>query len=148
MSSKTKSTSNSTMQYGQTAPTESPDIAAARTEANTDPGPDPSIQYGFARQKQAAARDLSNPFGPNYSPETAAAMKYSRENDIDTAHGQALQVDAFNRKQAKFQKLYALAGLTAPKTVQTSGSTTGTVSQPLWPGLLSSGISAGLSAAF
>jgi hypothetical protein len=146
MSKKTKTNQNTTMTYGfQTAP-ETPDVQAARTAA-TDNTPDPSIQFHAAQQKQQLNNSLSNPFGGNVSPETLDAIRYARQADIDTQAGQATQEDAFRRRQTRFGNLYAMAGLTQPRLVQTGGSMTGTVSQPIWPGLLQSGISAGIGAA-
>lgn len=135
------------MSYGFMTPPETADTQAAREAAAAASRPDPSIPWQFARQKQNLTRSMNNPFGANISPETFEAMRYARESDIDQAHGQALREDAFRRGNARFQNLYAIAGLSQPRMVQTGGTTTGTVSQPLWPGLLMGGINAGIGAA-
>lgn len=146
MSKKTKSNQKTSMSYGYMTPTDTPDIIAARQAAAAEEGQDPGIQYRAARQKQALSKTLSNPFGANVSPETLEAMRYARESDIDQQAGQAAREDYFRRKQARFQRLYGMAGLTAPRLVQTGGTSQGTVSQPIWDSLLMGGIGAAAQA--
>lgn len=135
------------MTYGSVTPAETDDIRAARAEAQTDPGANPAIQFSAARRKRSIRNSLANPFGANVSPETLEAMRYAREAEVDQDAGQAMKEDYFNRKQARFQKLYAMAGLTQPRIVQTGGTSTGTVSQPFnWGGLISGGLSAAAGA--
>jgi hypothetical protein len=145
MSSKSKTKTNTTMTYGSVTPQDTPDIIAARQAAAQDSGADPTIKYRFARQRDRVNNDFS-PFGANIAPETAEAMRYSRLGDLDNQFGAELAADSFRRRQQKFQNLYSMAGLTAPRIVQTGGSSTGTVSQPMWPGLIAGGLSAAAGA--
>src|SRR5262249_25879972 len=145
MSKKTKTQQSSTMNYGWQTPPETADVQAARTAA-TDVSADPSIQFRAGMQKQALNNSLSNPFWANVAPETLDAIRYARNADIDQQTGEAMREDAFRRRQTRFGNLYAVAGLSQPRLVQTGGSMTGTVSQPIWPGLLQSGIQAGIGA--
>lgn len=147
MSKKTKTNQSTTASYGWQTPPTSPDVQALQTEIDSGEQADPGIQFRAARQKQSLHNSLHNPFGANVSPETLEAMKYAREADIDTQTGQASREDFFRRKQARFGKLYAKAGLTQPRLTQTGGTMQGTVSQPMWPDLLMAGINAGTQAA-
>lgn len=146
MSSKSKTTQNSTMTYGHVSTPDTPDVIAARNAAQESAKADPTIPFRFARAKQNLDNGLNSKFGADYAPETREAMKYSRGNELDQEHGLALQQDAYRRQQQKFGNLYQMAGLTQPRVVQTGGSSQGTVSQPMWPGLISGGLSAGLGA--
>lgn len=135
------------MSYNYMTPADTPDVTAARAAANENSQSDPSIQYRAANQIQASNNSLNNPFGANVAPETLEAMKYARNNQIGQQEGQEMQTDAYNRKQAKFQNLYALAGLTSPKLVQTGGSATGSQTTPFnWGGFAAGGLSAALGA--
>lgn len=132
------------MTYGwQNMPT-TPDIDAYRQSVTQDAGADPAIQYHYARRRGDIDRSYNNPFGAEYSPEMRDAITRGQKSELDQEHGAALSADAFRRRQLKQQQLYQLAGLTSPRMVQTGGSTTGTVSQPLWPGIIAGGIQAGM----
>lgn len=145
MSSKSKTESKSTMTYGQTAPIDSPDISTYRQQVEEDTGrADPTIGYAAANEKKELENNLGNQFGADFAPETREAMYAARLADINTRHGQALRQDAYNRRQTRLSHYGNLAALTSPRTVQTGGSTTGTVTQPIWPGLIMGGLSAGL----
>jgi hypothetical protein len=146
MSKKTKTNQQTTASYGWQTPPTTPDVTALQTEIDQGEQADPSIQYRAGMQKKALANSLSNPFGSNVSPETLEAIKYARGSDIDQQTGQAMREDSFRRKQSRFQKLYAKAGLTGPRLTQTGGTMQGSVSQPIWSDLLLGGITAAAGA--
>lgn len=97
---------------------------------------DPSIPYTFANMRNNVNSRLSNPFGPNYSPEVADAMKYSETQNIDQMQGQAMREDSFNRKNAKVTAKATKAGMTAPILTQTGGSMTGSQTTPWGPAVI------------
>lgn len=147
ISKKTKTNQNTTSTYGWQSPPDTAETTALQNDINQGESADPSIQYDYANRKKNLNQSLASPFGANYSPETSEAMKYARGSEIDTEHGQALQEDSFRRKQSRFNKLYALAGIKAPRMVQTGGTMQGSVTTPIWQDMLMSGISTGIGAA-
>lgn len=106
--------------------------------------PDPTIPYTFANMRENVSNRLDNPFGHNYSPEVAEAMRYSQIGMIDQAQGQANREDAYNRRMAKTQGLAASAQMRAPQLVQTGGTST-TTHNPGMGNIIMQGISAGAS---
>lgn len=139
---KTKSQSTTTNTYGWQAPP----VTEAQTNydnwANTAfDTPDPSIPYTFGNMRQNLNNRFDNPFGFNYSPEVAEANKYSQNNQIDQAQGQAHREDSFNRKNAKGAALAGSAAGHAPVLTQTGGSSTGSQSTNAM-GIIGAGIGA------
>lgn len=119
---KTKQTQTTNYQY-MTAPPTAADTALDAETASSGT-PDPSIAYRAANQKKSLRNSLSSISGADYSPETEAAIKYSGEHQIDQESGQAYQQDAYNQKQSKWQKLYAIAESRRPQLVSTGGTNT------------------------
>lgn len=146
---KTKTSSTQKNEFGwQNTPRIAEDNTVDAALAEADQA-DPSLQYGFANQKSAWNNHINNQFGADYSPETAAAMKYAGENEIDQRHGQAIAEDRFRRKQTKFGNSLAIRNARAPRMVQTGGTSSGTQvtnAADFWNSLISGGVQAGLSA--
>lgn len=138
---KQKSTTTNTHEY-KTPPTTQAQ-QTFDTNANTAYDmADPTIPYTFGNLRENVSNKLDNPFGFNYSPEVAEAQRYSQNNMIDQAQGQAGREDTFNRRAAKTSALAISAGGHAPQLVQSGGTQ---VSNPGIGGLLMGGLSAGAS---
>jgi hypothetical protein len=142
---KRKSKSTSQINHGFIDTPTNPMDAQLNAEIAAGEQADPSLQYQYARRKKSLKNLIGSPFGANYAPETAAAIQYAGENDLDQQYGQALQEDAFRRKQSRFGKLTTLAQMRAPKFVTTGGTnTTEENAADFWNSLIAGGISKGL----
>lgn len=145
MSRKSKTQTTQTNTYGYMTPPDNADTIALREQINKAyDTPDASIPYSFARRREAVQNRFGNPFGANYSPELADAIKYNDINDLDQEQGAAIRLDKFNRRQAKTAAMAGLAGHTAPRLVQTGGSGTTVSQQPFnWGSLIGAGAQIG-----
>lgn len=131
MSSKTKQTTqqtqassgNTSNQYGFENLPETQDISNFR---NWSPEIDPSISYGAANSKNQLAQSYNNPFGGNQSAATRQAGLQSGNRQIDQEASQAFRQGASDVNSQRSGQLATLAGLTAPRLVQTGGSYSGT----------------------
>ena len=145
---KTTQQSSQTNTYSFMNPPDTQDTIALRNQINSAyDTPDPTIPYSFARRREQVGNRFSNPFGHNYSPEVADAIKYNDINELDQEQGVANRMDRFNRRQAKTQALGGLASQTAPRAFQTGSSGTGTQTTPFdWGNLI--GVGAQIGSAF
>lgn len=135
--------------YGQITPTDTPDIAAMRDfQFNVDPAI--ASTYGAARQR--VNNSFNNPIGGAYSPNMKDAMLRSSNRDLSQQQAEA-HSSAFNQNQGQqFGQKAAVAGMTAPRILQTGSSGTGNMSgntvqsQPFdWAGL-AGGVATGAAA--
>ncbi len=104
---------------------DTPDIEAARAYK---PQVDPGISYSFGRAKNALRSGFNNPLGAYTPAAVRDAMVFQGEQDLAQQEAQALRESDRDVNEQEWQKRYALAGLTAPRLVQTGGSSTGTES--------------------
>ncbi len=150
MKKKVKSESSNTVNHAfVTAPT-TPEDLQLNAELAAGDAPDPSIQYNAANQLKTLNNHIDNTFGADYSPETAAAMRYAGANQIQQNQGQMMEQDAFQRNQARFGKYLALRNARAPQLVTTGGTSTGTNTEnsaDFWNGVIGGGINFGLGVA-
>lgn len=114
-----------TANYGQIAPNDTPDIQAYR---NYRPEVDPSIAFGASSARNRLNSSFINPLGGNYSATMQDAIKRSGNREIDQDASQAFRAGQYDVNQQRGGQLGALAGLTAPRIVQTGSSGTGTSS--------------------
>lgn len=122
MKKKTKSTDTATFDFKTTPRTADDDILDASLAASA--APDPSIPFQYANAQKSLDNHIDDQFGANYSPETAAAMKYAGSNELNQQRGFALSQDAFRRSQAKFGNSLAIRNARAPQLVKTGGTQT------------------------
>lgn len=129
--SKKKTTTNQTQNsqttasYGYQPGASSADIDAVRDFKFTA---DPSIGYAFANAKNQIGNSFNNPLGGLYNGNMRDAILRSttsnlamQESQAKSEANQALQGQRFGQKSA-------VAGLTAPRFVQTGGTSSGTSS--------------------
>ncbi len=112
---------NNTSSYGWQAPPDTADVQALR---NFQFSADPSVGYAFGSAKSAIGNSFNNPLGGVYSPQMRDAILRGslsdlamKESQAKTEANQALQGQQFGQRAA-------VAGLTAPRLVQTGGSGT------------------------
>lgn len=89
---------------------------------------DPSIGYVYGNARNQAANSFNNPLGGVYSPQMRDSILRSTLSDLTQREGQA-RSEAYQQTQgARFGQVATVAGLTAPRLVQTgsSGSSSGT----------------------
>lgn len=145
MSSTKKTNTQSTSSYSYLAPPPNPYEPQLQAELDKGEQADPRIQYSAAQAKNNLRNRLNNPFGSDYSPETAEAIKYSGEGDIDTQAGQARSEDRFRQSQSRWGKMMNLAALRQGQYAQTSGTQNTQQITPFnWQGLVMGGVSAAL----
>lgn len=87
---------------------------------------------------------IGHPFGADYSPETAEAIRYHGENEIDQQAGQEYAMDDYRKKQSRWTKLLARAQSRAPQLVSSGGTTTSVMQQPMfdWGSIIAGGLTA------
>lgn len=145
MSSKKKTNSTSAVSYGYFAPPPNPYEAQLNAELARGEQADPRIQYSAAQSKRNLRNRLGNPFGSDYSPETAEAIQYAGEGEIDTQAGQARSEDRLRQQQTRWQKLTNLAALRQGQYLQTGGTQNTVQTTPFnWGGLIMGGVGAAL----
>lgn len=111
---------------------------------------DPRIPYAFARGRANVHNNYANPLGGSLGGNAQLRDAALNANDQDSAQqeGQALSEENYGLQGLKYGQLADIASRTAPRFVQTGGSSTGsgttTVQQPFdWSGLISGGASMG-----
>jgi len=140
---KIKEESKSTNTYGHQIAPRTADDDRVEEAFNQSDTADPSIPFAAANAKNTLNNQIGDPFGPDYSPETASAMRYAGEQNINQQQGQAMSEDVWRRKQAKFGQAATMRQLRAPQLVQTGGTSVGkqtTNAADFWNGLISGGI--------
>lgn len=144
---KSKQTTNQTMTHGFATPPMTEQQKQFNSFAQTAfDQADPTIPYYFnnLRAQSRDRYDPNNVYNADYSPEVRDAARYSNDESINQAQGQALREDSFNRKNAKLQALGMSANAAAPIFHQTGGTSV-TTSNPGLGGILMGALSAGAS---
>lgn len=122
VSSQTYQGSNS---YGYQPGAESADIDAVR---NFKISADPRIPYAFANAKRNIAGTYRNPLGANQTSATRDASQRATYQDLAQQESEASNESYQGTQGARLGQALAVAGMTAPRLVQTgqSGSQSGT----------------------
>lgn len=139
-------TFNNTNTFGWQNPPETADVAAVRDFKFTA---DPRIGYAFGNAKNQIGNSFKNPLGGVYSPQMRDSIMRSSLSDLAQQEGQAYSEANQGLQGQQFAQKGLVAGLTAPRMVQTGGSGTssGTGSQTQSGGLLGDILLAGIGAA-
>lgn len=89
---------------------------------------DPSIGYAFGSARNQIANSFSSPIGGYYSPQIKDRVLRSSLSDLAQREGQIRSEANNNLQGQRFNQAVTVAGMTAPRLVQTgsSGSSTGT----------------------
>ncbi len=124
-------TSNSTAQvantYGQVSGLDDPRYAeAVHNVGSMQFGHDPSIPFTFARQRANARNTYANPLGSFASPQLREAQLNAIDADSAQNEAQAHREDNYGVQDRQYAQAHDIATLSAPKTVQTGGSTSST----------------------
>lgn len=127
MGKKKTSTQQQTNTYQQITPQNTADMTAVRDHK---PQADPSIPHAFGRAKANLQGSFNNPLGAATTPAVREATLRAGEQELDQAQGQAERESFNDVNQQELQKKLALAGLTAPRIVQSGSSGTSTVPTP------------------
>lgn len=117
----TSSTSANT--YGYTTPPDTADMEALRTHEFTH---DPRIPYAFARQRQNMASSYANPLGGATTPQLRDAALRAGYEDSAQNEAQALREESHGLQGLQYAAKQSLAGMTAPRLIQTGGTSSGT----------------------
>lgn len=154
MSKKTKTTTtqqqshNDVNTYGWQAPPETADVAAVRDFKFTA---DPRIGYAFGDAKNQVGNSFNNPLGGVYSPQMRDSILRNSLSDLGQKEAQAYSEANQGLQGQQFAQKGLVAGMTAPRMVQTGSSGTGTgsgtqaTSSPMWQDLLLGGASGAAS---
>lgn len=140
-------TGSNTATYGYSPGADSADIQAQR---NFEFTPDPRVGYAFARQRQQAHDSYAQPLGGYSTPQLRDAALRASDADSAQTEAQTLAEENHNLQGLKYAQKADVAQMTAPRFVQTGGTTqqsgesSGTSqTNPGLMGYLSQGISAG-----
>lgn len=113
---------NNTNSYGFMTPPDTGDIAALRDfKFNVDP----SVGYAYGSAKNQIANTFNNPAGGNYTPQMRDAILRSQYAQLAQGEAGARSEAAQALQGQQFGQRAAVAGLTAPRMVQTGSSGTG-----------------------
>lgn len=142
---KQSSTSSTTNTFGFQAPPDTADVQAMRDFKFQS---DPRIGYTYGRQRNQAHESFQSPTGGYTTPQLRDATLRASDEDSAQNEAQAYREENYGRQAIDYGRLADIAQMTAPRMVQTSGSTTGTgtsqTSDPL--GRVMQGASIGLAA--
>lgn len=112
---------NNTNTYGWQQMPDTADIAALRDFQFTA---DPSIGYTYGNARNQLANSFNNPLGGNYSPQMRDQIQRSGNADLAQREGQARSEANQGLQSLRFGQRAAVAGMSAPRLVQTGGSGT------------------------
>lgn len=140
-SKKTKQESTNT--YAYQAPPETADTTALR---NTKFEEDPGIGHQFALLKEKAHNSYLNPLGPYTTPDVREKQLRATDMGINQEEAAAHRQGAYDVNQLDYAKKVGLAGLTAPKLVQTGGTQTTTAPSDIWGQLIGGAAGVGSAA--
>jgi hypothetical protein len=136
-------TNQFTNTYGWQTPPETADVTALRGQKATL---DPSIPYRYANMKEEFANTYKNPFGAYTTPAVRDAATRSNNERLSMAQGQAMAEGHYAADNMNFARQAAIAEMTAPRMVQTGGTSNGTVngtttqSGGFWSGLITQAV--------
>lgn len=136
------STGTSTSSVGETG-----DISALRGfKAKIDPG----ISYQFNRLRKGVEQSFRDPLGGYYAPQVRDQIIRSSQAQLGQQEAEANRMGEQDVNAMEYGKLSQLADLTAPRTVTSSGTQSGTGQVTQTPSWLSTGssIAGGVAQAF
>lgn len=110
------------VQYGQIQPQSNKYIDAF---ANFEPQSDPTTPYRAASARNRVNAGLMSPTGGYATPQMLDARRNSAFRDIDEQSAMASRAGQFDINQQRMGQLGSLAGLMAPRIVQTGSSGSG-----------------------
>jgi hypothetical protein len=116
---------NNANTYGHVTTPETADIAAMRDFKFTA---DPSIGNAFGSAKNQIANSFNNPIGGVYSGNMRDSILRSSLSDLGQREAMARSEANQSLQGQQFGQRAAVAGMTAPRLVQTGGSGTGSSS--------------------
>jgi hypothetical protein len=90
---------------------------------------DPTIPYRSAAQREDLANSYSNPLGSYTTPAVREAVNRSAGQRLAMDEAQANAESQFNVDNENYNRAVTGANLSAPRFVQTGGSSTGTTTQ-------------------
>lgn len=105
--------------YGHVPGAQSADIDAAR---NFQFSHDPRIPYTFARAMERVRDTYANPLGGATTPQLRDATLRAASEDIGQQEGQAYAEEGRSLQGLDFARLMDVAQMTAPRFVQTGGT--------------------------
>ena len=156
MGSKTKAVQapfqqNTTNTYAEWAPSNTPDIQAARDAPAMPESLAPALQAQFDRAKQRSSDRWGSAYNQNIPNVTRNAMQGREERDATADYGSALGESAYQANNNNFARRMALAEMTMGRPLQTGGSSSGyntqLMQQPsIWGSIL--GGAAGIASKF
>lgn len=85
---------------------------------------DPRIAVQYARERSNLSNTYNNPLGGAYSPQLKDAILNAGYEDIGQRESQAHREENQGFQGMKYAQLHDVASFSAPKTVQTGGSST------------------------
>lgn len=112
--------------YGLGPQADSADIRALRSSIAPVES-DPSIPFAFAKERERINNSFRNPLGAYTSAATRDAANRSAGGQLQMGERVASEASRQAAQERNFQQQAAVAGMTAPSTVQTSGSSTGSI---------------------
>lgn len=139
---------DSTSTYDFLNPPDTADISALRSHKFRI---DPSIGYRIGGAVRRMRDTFQNPFGPNTTPQIRAATERSQERELMQEGGAQARAGAYDVNNQEYGQKLAVAGMTAPRLVQSgqkgtaSGSMSGkaTSSSPWYNDAIQGGASIG-----
>lgn len=139
---------NSASTYDFLNPPDTADISALRSHQFRI---DPSIGYRIGGAIRRSQNTFQNPFGQYTTPQIRGATMRSQERELMQEGGAQARAGQYDVNNQQYGQKLAVAGMTAPRLVQTgqSGTATGTMtgkattSEPWYNGLIQGGASMG-----
>lgn len=137
------STTTSSNTFGQVSPLDDPRYAAAVGDLGKFQFQnDPRIGYTYGRQRQQAHESFADPRGGFTTPQLERQMLNAGDADSAQQEAQAYREENYGKQGLEFGKLEDIAQLSAPRTVQTGGTSnssgTSTGTSQTSPGALDS----------
>lgn len=127
MSTKSKTEQKNTYEYVPTPVT--PAVTEAQTVAqDMRKTVNPRIRSAYAGMRQQQNESFDNPFGAYTTQAVRDASKRNSDLSLHQQEAQALTEADYMANATDFERQMALAQLTAPKLVQTGGTSTATQS--------------------
>lgn len=120
------STSNTTNTYGQISPLDDSRYAEAVGKvAGFKYQRDPRIAYTYGHARQNINDSYDNPQGGYTTPQLRDASRNAAFGDMAQNEAQEYRNENYGRQAIDYAQLADVAQMSAPRTVQTSGSTEG-----------------------
>jgi hypothetical protein len=122
-----KQTGSQTMTYGQVPGASSADIGKLRGMVANPNEIDPTVAYNAASRRRDYNNTFNNPLGSYTTPAAREAAERSAGRAMSMEEGVMAQAARGAAQERSFGQQSYLASLTAPTTVQTGGTSTGSM---------------------